>query len=280
MRKKVICILLAVVLCFVLFVILDCFLSVEQIKAEYCDLTDLLQKEKLTDEDYQLIFQQTGLGRPAVLDLKQNSVDFSADIEKFQQQNLEKINFEQEFIFFPTTTAEQLRDAEDKQLERRLELPPLKAGDILLTRSTKTLLYRHGHGALVLDADREKTVEALMIGSDSDVLNVDSWRYYPTLLVLRPKNADEKTIKQVVSYAKERLVGVPYHLLTGVITKDKSKLAEVDYTHCAHLVWQAYQQVGVDLDGDAGWMVTPHDLAQSDELEVVFAFGFGEDGSW
>ncbi|MBE7036068.1 MAG: hypothetical protein E7403_02100 [Ruminococcaceae bacterium] len=280
MRKKIIVGFLVIILSLTLVVISDYFLAVEQIKTEYCDLTEVLQKEKLTEEEYGLIFSQTGLGRPAVEDIRLQSSDFDSAIKAFQTQNLQTIQWKQDFIFFPTTTAEQLRDTENKEIERRLELPPLKKGDILLTRSTKTLLYRHGHSALLLDPEREKTVEALMIGSDSDVLRVDSWRYYPTLLVLRPKNIDEKTVEKVTSYAEEKLVGVPYHLLTGVLKKDKTDLDLVDYTHCAHLVWQAYQQAGIDLDSDEGWMVTPRDIANSSELEVVFSFGFGDDGGW
>ncbi|MBQ4517810.1 MAG: hypothetical protein II997_04390 [Clostridia bacterium] len=280
MRKKIVIGFIMIILFLVLFVSVDYFTSVEQLSVEYIDLTEILKKETLYEEDYQLIFQQTGLGQPAVEDIKLESSDFEDKVKIFQQQNLQKIKFDQEFIFFPTTTAEQLREAEDKTIERRLELPPLKAGDILLTRSTKTLLYRHGHGALVLDGKKGKTAEALMIGSDSDVLNVDSWRYYPTLLILRPKNIDEETVSKAVSYAGKKLVGVPYHLLTGIFKKDKTNMEKVDYTHCAHLVWQAYQYAGIDIDGDGGWMVTPHDIAKSPELEVVFSFGFGDDGKW
>lgn len=280
MKKKFLYSFLAVIFFLIIFVILDNASSVEQITTDFLDLTEILQKDSLTKEDYQLIFEQTGLGQPAVEDIKEQAQDFADEIKKFQKQNLQKIQFEQEFIFFPTTVAEQLREEQDRHIERRLELPPLKAGDILLTRSTKTLLYRHGHAALVQDAEKGETVEALTIGVDSDVLNIDSWRYYPTLLVLRPKITDDETVTNVVTFAKEKLVGVPYHLLTGVLRKDKTYIGRVDYTHCAHLVWQAYRQVGIDIDGDEGWLVTPYDISKSPEFEVVFSFGFGDDGTW
>ena len=159
-------------------------------------------------------------------------------------------------------------------------LPPLKAGDILVTKSTKTLMYRHGHAALVLDPEKGETMEALMLGEPSAILDVDNWRSYPTLLVLRPKNLDKETVDGLIRFAREQLLDVPYSLLTGMLQKDKSSMEQIDRTHCAHLVWQAYRQAGMDIDADGGWLVTPHDIADSTAFSVVFSHGFGPDGGW
>lgn len=40
-----------------------------------------------------------------------------------------------------------------------------------------------------------------------------------------------------------------------------------------HLVWYAYKQFGLDLDADGSWLVTPRDIAKSDKLVVIEAFG-------
>ncbi len=278
MKKKLGFSLVAVFLLFIIVTIADYFLAAKPTKVAYYDLKPVLLKENLTKEDYELIFQQTGLGKSAVLDIKEQAEDFVFEIEKFQKQKLSPLHYRQDFLFFPTTTAEQLE--EENGVDRRLEIPPLRDGDILITKSTKTLLYRHGHGALVLDAEKGLTIEALMIGSPSEILKVDLWRYYPTLMVLRAKNVNLENIQKTVDYAKEELYHVPYRLTTGLIKKDKSDFETVDGTHCAHLVWQAFKQAGVDIDADGGWLVTPHDIAESHELEIVFSFGFGERAIW
>ncbi len=278
MKKKLGFSLIAVFLLLIIVTVADYCLAAKPSKVTYCDLKPVLEKDELTNEDYELIFRQTGLGKVAVLDIKEQVEDFIFELEKFQKQNLSPLHYRQDFLFFPTTTAEQLED--ENGVDRRLELPPLRDGDILITKSTKTLIYRHGHGALVLDAEQGQTVEALMIGSPSEILKVDSWQYYPTLMILRPKNVALESIQQMVFYAEEKLYQVPYWLTTGLLQKDKSHFERVDGTQCAHLVWQAFKQMGIDIDADGGWLVTPHDIAISQELEVVFSFGFGEEGVW
>ncbi len=278
MIKKISFGLILFFLVIILFVVIDFHLAAEASDIEPMDLSPVLAKESFTEEDYEIIFQQTGLGPLAVDDLKAQSEAFALEVKKFQEQQFAPLSYGQRFLFFPTTTAEQLQD-ENKE-ERMLMLPPLKAGDILITKSTKTLLYRHGHAALVLDPERKTTMEALMLGEPSAILNVDNWCSYPTLLVLRPKNLDEETVDGIIRFARQRLLGAPYSLLTGVIQKDKSTMEQIDRTHCAHLVWQAYRQAGMDIDVDGGWLVTPHDIAGSPMFSVVFSYGFGLDGAW
>ncbi len=44
-------------------------------------------------------------------------------------------------------------------------------------------------------------------------------------------------------------------------------------SHCSHIVWQAYMAAGCDIDSDKGFVVTPKDIAMSDELKIVQIFG-------
>lgn len=279
MRKKVFLSAAAIFITLIIgFSVLDFHYAAKDSRTEFYDLSALLQQETFTEEEYEILFRQTGLGKAAISDLREESEDFAESVRFFQTQKLAPLRYRQTFLFFPTTTAEQLLDEEGN--ERFLTLPPLKNGDILITRSTKTLCYHHGHCALVFDAEHGKTAEALMIGTPSAILQTDLWCSYPTLLILRPKEADSDDIENMLTYAQKSLTGVPYNLLTGLIKKDKSDRERADYTQCSHLVWQAYRQLGIELDSDGGWLVTPCDIARSDELEVVFSYGFGEEGKW
>ena len=50
--------------------------------------------------------------------------------------------------------------------------------------------------------------------------------------------------------------------------------AALSGTHCAHVIWYAYQQVGIDLDSDGGIFVTPYDIQNSPYLEVIQSYGY------
>ena len=52
------------------------------------------------------------------------------------------------------------------------------------------------------------------------------------------------------------------------------------YTSCAHLVWEAYQSTGLDLDSDGGKIVTVKDLANSEYLDVVQVYGVDPEEIW
>ena len=143
----------------------------------------------------------------------------------------------------------------------------IQDGDILVTDSTYCLCFRHGHAALVVDAEKGITLEAFGIGTESEYSGLGEWRRYPHVVVLRlmaPKNIREK----VAEYAKEHLVGLPYMLSPGVID-DKDMDENYWGTQCAHLVWAAFSALGYDIDGDGGWLVTPEDFTYSGYLRIV-----------
>ncbi len=276
MCKKFFIAVLAVILVLIFGEIADLRHDAEPVIAERTDLSFLAEKQTITESDYALIFRQTGLGKPAV-DALRGTEDFLSELVRFQEQLQMKYGCRRGFVFFPTTTAELL--VEESGLHRALILPPLEDGDILLTKSTKTMLFRHGHAAICVDGENKKVAEGMTFGSPSVISDIDSWTSYATLLIIRPR-IEEETIQKAVDFTKEKLVQVPYGLGVGLLKKDKSQMPFVDATHCSHLVWQAYKAVGVDIDSDRGWLVTPRDISRSDQFEVVFSFGFGEEARW
>lgn len=147
------------------------------------------------------------------------------------------------------------------------EFTDIQNGDILVTDSTYCLCFRHGHAALVTDAKRGVTLEAFGIGTASEYSDLNEWRRYPHVMVLR-LNAPKEVRQAVVDYAKRNLVGIPYKLSPGAVD-DKDMDGEYWGTQCAHLVWAAFASCGFDIDGDGGWLVTPADFTFSGLLRRV-----------
>ena len=163
----------------------------------------------------------------------------------------------------------------DRQSPEDVQGPPLvdlQPGDILLTLSTHSLGWRHGHAALVIDENT--TLECAVLGTDSSYGTTQYWRGCAEYCVLRVKDITPEQQREVAEYACDTLYGVPYHLTSGFIGP---KAPEPDSAYfglqCAYLVWYAWNHFGYDLDADGGRLVTAYDLLQSELLEVVQVYG-------
>lgn len=226
------------------------------------DISAALSKEHKTKSDYEFLFAQTGLGKSAVDDLI--SEGKTEEIYEFSKQYFNGCEYEGEFIFFPVVTAEQKKGA----LTR---IAPLRRGDVLVSLSTYALGFRHGHAGMVLNGETGLTLEHMVLGSVSKTGRVYSWRSYPTLAVLRYKDAE--IAEKAADYAEEKLLGIDYNPLAGIIKKDKSDENPVSSSQCSHLVWQAYKAVGADIDGNGGRLVLPGDLLSCEDFEIVQIYG-------
>lgn len=225
-------------------------------------IDEILEKADFTDEDFNFIFKQTGVSPLASKEL----------IDGCRQDDLTKLNslifskpvVKKQYIFFPLTV-------EERNIHQKTPLAPLKDGDILITFNTHTLDWRHGHAAIVTDADLGEILEHKSIGNVSDLTNIRTWQTYPAFLILRHPN--EKLAEKAASFAKKTLVGIEYNLFSGFIKKDKSDETTPSGSHCSHIVWQAYKAAGVDIDFDGGIIVTPADIASCDKLRLVQIYG-------
>ncbi len=168
--------------------------------------------------------------------------------------------------FYYIIKEEYREDSRGKRLYQKA-FTDIQNGDILVTDSTYCFCFRHGHAALVVDAERGITLEAFGIGTKSEYSRLGEWRRYPHVLVLRLR-APEAMRQKIATYAKEHLVGVPYMLSPGAVD-DKDMDEEYWGTQCAHLVWAAFEANGYDIDGDGGWLVTPADFTVSGLLQIV-----------
>ena len=213
--------------------------------------------------DYETIFMQTGLGRPAA-ELLITSGNFAA------------VQAAQEAFFHPPAAAclplLGWFTREDRFLRNQSPLVDLQPGDILVTLSTHTAGWRHGHAALVIDS--ETTLESIVLGTRSALVSSNHWTSYSNCAVLRIKNVTPELQRQIVEFSLEHLLNVPYHMTAGWIGPKAPSPDNILFgLHCSYLVWYAWNHLGYDLDSDGGRLVTAHDLLHSDLLEVVQLYG-------
>lgn len=231
----------------------------------------------LSQQAYGVLLKQTGLGKP--------SVDFL--LEKGQKAAVKILEEYQELFYAkpeilcrkigPITSEERLINREGKAVAANRILH-LEDGDVLITKATHSIGWRHGHAGLVVDAEQRITLEAAVWGELTAYQKVSKWESYPNLIQLRFRG-DPAVKEQAVSYAKQHINEIPYGLLTGMV--QKTKIVEmVPKTQCAHLVWYPYLTQGIDLDSDGGWLVTPNDLTNSGWFEIVQVYGADPEELW
>lgn len=267
-------------------------------KIEKQNIQFLLNQPQLTSNQLTTLSLQTGL-HPRIVE-EYLSKGRQQELLQIQQLYFEPIHI-QSFNTTPFTISEYLVD---EQGDRTIGMPlvDLQDGDVLITKNSRFLGWRNGHAALVVDADKGLILEAFMLGTVTKLSLVEKWSTYPSFQVLRLKEEyaleDEYTRnkngvieplpQKVATYAEKNLIEIPYHLLAGISERDhrtdltKVQAAEQEEitdaiptgTHCAHLVWYAYMQFGIDLDSDGGWIVTPEDIRNSPYLEVIQSYGY------
>lgn len=231
----------------------------------------------LSEQAYEVLLKQTGLGKPSVdLLLQKGQKTAIETLEEYQELFYSKPKILCRKIG-PITSEERLINEEEKAVAGNPILY-LEDGDVLITKATHSIGWRHGHAALVVDAEKRITLEAAVWGENTAYQDVRKWESYPTLIQLRyRKNPDVS--EQAVTFAKQQLNNIPYGLLTGMVQKTKI-VDKVTKTQCAHLVWYPYLTQGLDLDSDGGWLVTPNDLTNSVLFEVVQVYGADPEELW
>ena len=232
------------------------------------DISTLLTKNVLTKAEYNTIYRQTGLTRIAVDDMRGSSYGRRKilEIQEFFFKKHEVV--EKEFAMFTYM---------NEMPNEYAHLATLQDGDIIVTSTTYVSWWRYGHAGLVVNGANEQMVESLSPGTISKETSTWNFTYLANFIVLRPK-ASSEVKAQVVAYAKEKLVGIPYNMVTGILTKKNPETLKG--TQCAHLVWYAYKKFGIDLDSNGGAIVKPQDMFLSDQVEVVQVFGFDLDRLW
>lgn len=267
-------------------------------QAARIDIRPLLEQTDLTFNQLTTLSSQTGLHPDVVNKLLVQGRQ--KELLQIQQHYFAPIHMEN-LNTTPLTISERLVDQAGNRA-MGMPLVDLQDGDVLITKNSRFLGWRNGHAALVVDAEKGLVLEAIVLGTVTKLSSIEKWASYPSFQVLRLKeehalkdkdaeksnNGAESLPQKVAAYAAKNLTEVPYRLLAGVLERSFSRgLVKVQAaepegtvhttlkgTHCAHLVWYAYKQFGIDLDSDGGLIVTPSDIQNSDYLEVIQSYGY------
>lgn len=265
-------------------------------QVERTDIGPLLEQDKLTEVQLQILSSQTGLHPQSIQKLLDQGRE--QELLQIQQQYFAPVRVTS-LKTTPLTISEAIVD-EQGRICYGMPLVDVQEGDILLTKNSRFLGWRNGHAALVVDAEKGLLLEAIMPGTNSKISPISKWSTYPSFLVLRLKeeyiqsdvNKEPELTKQIADYAATQLVDVPYLLVAGIYERSlperKTTVEAVGQTaeqtamkgkslrgtQCAHLVWYAYKQFGIDLDSDGGVIVTPHDIQNSECLDIIQTFGY------
>lgn len=264
------------------------------------NIDNLIGKNELSNQEIQIISEQTGINM--------------AITEMLLEQEQEKKLLELQEAYYAPVSIETIRTTplticeyvidENGEYTKGTSIVNLQDGDIVITKNSRFLGWRNGHAGLVVDAEKGLVLEAVMLGTNTKLCSIRGWEKYPSFLVLRLKEEFKNTyeIEKVVSFAEQNLLGIPYQLhagiwgrITGLFEKEYSdekkeqksqsrkmqddELAQVAEaallgTHCAHVIWYAYQQIGIDLDSDGGLLVTPYDIQNSPYLKIIQSYGY------
>ncbi len=245
---------------------------------ERIDLKEILDKDKSewTDEEFETVSLQTGvLSKETLLEIENSKL--------FEYQSA--LFFEGEVrheVIAPTTAHDYLYDVEEDHTFSA-PLVPLEDGDVIVTSTCHTYGWRNGHAALVVNGGR--ILQSVTLGVDSEITSANGtngtpfFRTASNFIVLRLKDADKETRKEIADSAAKHLCGVPYSLAVGIFFP-KDQGLEPKATNCCHLVWQAYKNFGYDLDFDGGPVCTTRDIANAPDLEIVQIYGFDPLKGW
>lgn len=238
---------------------------------ERTDIAPLLEKESLTEEDYDTLYRQTGLTGLAIDDMRGSAF------------GREKILTIQDRFFAPFTVKSRrfnpftyMDEIYDEKGLAHTELAFLKEGDIIVAASTRVSWWRFGHSAIVIDGETGLMAECNP-GAPGAECPASDFTILANFLVLRPKASAERK-REVVNFVKSTIGKVPYSFFAGILTKKNA--AELTSSQCSHYVWYAYNKFGLDLDSNGGGLVKPQDIARSPHVEVVQAYGFNLDTLW
>lgn len=238
------------------------------------DLLPIIMSNQLTEADYTLIYEQTGIAKPLYEELK-TMPNFTEKMLKFQADYLKKKRVK--WVYLPPITFEERLTTANGQFTTGFDIGPYHNGYIFFTKAAHSLGWHHGHTGIVIDEKHGKTLEAISIGKGCKEQNVSKWQYYPTFKMMRLKDTSLEQLNQIALYSSQHLRNATYHLLC---IKHNDANFMPTKTQCALLIWQAFYHFGYDLNALNERFITPKSLASSPLLEVLQNYGFDPKKAW
>ncbi|WP_313342830.1 hypothetical protein [Sedimentibacter sp.] len=280
-HKKLIFISLILIMIFIVISIMEMIIEpMGYYRPDYekTDIIPILEKTELSEDDYKELFYQTGLGKTAVDEILSDKISGKNTMLNFQENFFRSNNILCESIGI-ITSQESLVNEENKPIYG-FDLATYKNGYVLITKATHSLGWRHGHAAIVTDAENMETLEAVILGSNTMLQNINKWRVYPSFMMLKIKDASDEDLDEIAKFAKENLNDIPYGLTVGLTSKKNPEPENISSTQCSHLVWYPFMQHDFNIDSDGSWLVTPKDIANSDLFEIVQVYGVNPKDIW
>ncbi len=279
-HKKITAALIVVITIFIIISVMEAIIEPEgYIRPDYpeTDISSIIEKDNLTEQDYKDLFYQTGLGKTAVDEILKSDGG-KLKLIKFQQNFFNDVNVLCEKIGIITSQESIVNDEGNPAYG--FDLAPFKNGYVLITKATHSIGWRHGHAAIVTDAENNETLEAVILGSKTRFQNINKWRVYPSFIMLKLKDTSQDSLNEIAEFAKKNLNNITYGLTIGLTSKKNPSPKDISSTQCSHLVWYPFMQFGYDTDSDGSWLVTPKDIANSDLFEVVQIYGVNPKEIW
>ena len=258
---------------------------------EKVDISAVLSRDSSTwnEDDFDLLEKQTGILSKAALEKQvlsagENSLLYFQDALFYEGALLHT-----EVV--PGLTYHDVLQGKDGEEFFEAPIVTPEAGDVIVTSSTHTVGYRHGHAALILSGGRMLQSVALGIKSRKQrQANRGSglpwFSRSSNFILLRLKRLDGESDEEyatrrraVADEGEAHLVDIPYSLTVGIFSKKDQGTSPTE-TQCAHLVWQAYKNCGFEIDSNGGALVTPRDIARSPLFEIVQVYGFDPSVGW
>ena len=227
---------------------------------EKIDISYLLDGRELSDDDYELLFRQTGITRTGIDDLISAGEEWR--ITRIQDSFFDDGGYS--YYRFGW-----LMSSFDKDMGH-YAYPVLRDGDIVCCFSTFMSSFEIGHCAIVVDGELNLLAETADYSVTFDFIGADEFFKPTAFAVLRPVT-DAATKEEAVRIAMDELYGTGYSIFAGIFEPKAS--TPINKTHCSHSVWYAYERAGLDLDSNGGKIVTPRDIFESPHLELISVRG-------
>ncbi len=269
-RRKIVKVLITflVVLALIELIVIISGKSVKYIgpKYEKVDIEEIINKQVLSDDDYEVLYKQTGLTKLGINRCLNNGANGKKRILEIQESY---------FYNYTVVTDFSTPYMFSSYLDKAIKYCYLNKGDVIVGTSTNLLLSRLGHAGLVVDAVEETFLQAYTIGTTSSIGYISDFTDRTTFVILQPKISDDEK-NRIVDYAVNNLIDLKYSPFTGIFTSKK----KINPTQCAHIVWSAYKEFGYDIDGNGGGLIIPSDILKSNLFDVVQIFGYDLKKRW
>lgn len=244
------------------------------------ELKAIYEKDELTEEDYEILFEQTGLTKVGIDRAKSYAGGWT------KVKNVYLSYFKERSVmhgyYAPLICTDYIEG--DNTVAGYLE-----TGDIIISSSTHFSGFKIGHCAIVTDSNG-KIYQSNQVGTANGYgtfNNTFSNRVNFMVLRIKPEyfsssgQADEEyfdNLARAARYIETQFTDVPYSVFTGVFTKKDGMKA----TTCSHLVWYGFKHFddenggtyNIDLDSNGRLLAMPKDITLSPYVELVQTFGF------